>query len=182
MITRSSSLWILRIGHVAVVTASVMIGPVDFAAAARNRVPSGRLVVQYTITAHARSGIVHGRLAATCVHPERRHQNFSAAADLSRIVLDFVPATRNCVPPGRLVVQYTITAHALTVIIHGRLAATCVQPERRHQDFSAAADLSRIVVTFFTAALCIIAVSLLHDCFVAALVGVVVVDLGSTAG
>ena len=123
MITRSSSLWILRIGHVAVVTASVMIGPVDFAAAARNRVPSGRLVVQYTITAHARSGIVHGRLAATCVHPERRHQNFSAAA-----------------------------------------------------------DLSRIVVTFFTAALCIIAVSLLHDCFVAALVGVVVVDLGSTAG
>jgi len=70
-------------GHVAVVTANVMIGSVDFAAATGNRVPSGRLAVQHTITAQARSVIIHGRLAATQVRPVLRLRHFSVAADLS---------------------------------------------------------------------------------------------------
>ena len=75
--------------RIAVVTADVMIGSVDFAAAAGN-VPSGRLAVQYTITAHARSVIIHGRLTATRVRPVLRLRDFSTAADLSGLVVTFV--------------------------------------------------------------------------------------------
>jgi len=75
--------------HIAVVTANVMIGSVDCAAAAGN-VPSGRLAVQHTITADARSVIIHGRLAATRVRPVLRLRHFSAAADLGGLVVTFV--------------------------------------------------------------------------------------------
>jgi len=76
--------------RIAVVTADVMIRSVDFAAAAGNRVPSGRLAVQHTITADARSVIIHGRLTATRVRPVLRLRDFSTAADLSGLVVTFV--------------------------------------------------------------------------------------------
>ena len=137
---------------------------VQVAAATVHGARSSRLAVQYPIAAHARSIVIHHRIAAARVRHEHAISDFVLAANPRLFVLDqFIAAGVVLGIDDRITAavrvhavylrhDFSLAAPVSLEVVHLRAATGRVPTVGAVLQFSVAADGILVVVSFFTTA------------------------------